>query len=82
MRLDLAVGCPGVPAPSIYEHCGVIYPDLIGTSRTRPLARGDGRRLANRAPDRALSAPSWRIRIIGLGDANGRTETTRLPEIG
>jgi hypothetical protein len=30
MRLDLAEGCPRIPAPSIHEHCGVIYPDLIG----------------------------------------------------
>jgi hypothetical protein len=28
MRLDL--GCPTIPAPSIHEHCGVIYPDLVG----------------------------------------------------
>jgi hypothetical protein len=30
MRLDLAVGCPRIPAPSIHEHCGVCYPDLVG----------------------------------------------------
>jgi hypothetical protein len=30
MRLDLAEGCPRIPAPSIHEHCGVIYPDLVG----------------------------------------------------
>jgi hypothetical protein len=28
MRFDLAAGCPSIPAPSIYEHCGVFYPDL------------------------------------------------------
>jgi hypothetical protein len=30
MRFDLAEGCPRIPAPSIHEHCGVCYPDLIG----------------------------------------------------
>jgi hypothetical protein len=30
MRFDLAAGCPRIPAASIHEHCGVIYPDLIG----------------------------------------------------
>jgi hypothetical protein len=29
-RLELAVGCPRIPVPSIHEHCRVIYPDLIG----------------------------------------------------
>jgi hypothetical protein len=30
MRFDLAAGCPRIPAPSIHEHCGVCYPDLVG----------------------------------------------------
>jgi hypothetical protein len=30
MRLDLAAGCPSIPAPSIHEHCGVFYPELAG----------------------------------------------------
>jgi hypothetical protein len=36
MRFDLAAGCPGYPAPSIHEHCGVSTRTCLGDEGCSP----------------------------------------------
>jgi hypothetical protein len=60
MRLDLAEGCPRIPAPSIHEHCGVIYPDLAAAPRpTDQVERVPGKNPASPAAKRDAEGFDW-----------------------